>query len=41
MDLGRWDVNPGKFFFFLWLHLQHMEVPKLGMESELQLWPMS
>ena len=24
-------------FFFLWLHLRHMEVPKLGVESELQL----
>ena len=25
------------FFFFLGLHLQPMEVPKLGVESELQL----
>ena len=25
------------FFVFLGLHLQHMEVPKLGVESELQL----
>ena len=28
------------FFFFFWLlgpHLQHMEVPRLGVESELQL----
>ena len=25
------------FFFFQWLHLQHMEVPRLGVESELQL----
>ena len=25
------------FFFFLGLHLQHMEVPRLGDESELQL----
>ena len=25
------------FFFFLWLHLQHMEFPRLGVESELQL----
>ena len=24
-------------FFFLLLHLQHMEVPGLGVESELQL----
>ena len=23
------------FPFFLWLHLQHMEVPRLGVESEL------
>ena len=31
------------FFFFLGLHLQHMEVPGIGVESELQLpatpWP--
>ena len=25
------------FFFFVWLHLQHMEVPRLGIELELQL----
>ena len=25
------------FFFFLELHLQHREVPRLGVESELQL----
>ena len=25
------------FFFFLELHLPHMEVPRLGAESELQL----
>ena len=25
------------FFFFLWLHLWHMEVPRLGLKSELQL----
>ena len=24
------------FFFFLWPHLQHMEFPRLGVESELQ-----
>ena len=24
-------------FFFLWLHLRHMEVPRLGVNSELQL----
>ena len=26
-------------FFFLWPHLRHMEVPRLGVESELQVWP--
>ena len=25
------------FFFFLWPHLQHMEVPRQGAESQLQL----
>ena len=25
------------FFFFLGPHLQHMEIPKLGVESELQV----
>ena len=25
------------FFFFKWLHLPYMEVPRLGIESELQL----
>ena len=25
------------FFFFLWLNLKHMEVPRLGIKSELQL----
>ena len=25
------------FFYFLWPHLQLMEVPKLGVESKLQL----
>ena len=27
------------FFFFLGPHLQHMEVPRLTVESELQLLP--
>ena len=27
------------FFFFLWPHLQHMEVPRLRTELELQLRP--
>ena len=25
------------FFFFLWLHLWHLEVPRLGIKLELQL----
>ena len=28
------------FCFFVWPHLQHMDVPGLGVESELQLRPM-
>ena len=39
-----WSLLPGFcffffffFFFLLWPHLQHMEVPRLGVESELQL----
>ena len=28
-------------FVFLWPHLLHMEVPSLGLELELQLWPVS
>ena len=28
--------TPINFFFFLWPHLWHMEVPGLGIESELQ-----
>ena len=27
------------FFFILWPHLQYTEVPQLGVELELQLWP--
>ena len=27
------------FFFFLWPHLGHMEVPRLGVEFEVQLRP--
>ena len=30
-------INILLFFVFLGLHLQHMEVPRLGVESELQL----
>ena len=26
------------FFWFLGLHLQRMEIPRLGVKSELQLW---
>ena len=29
----------GVFFFFLWLHPQHVEVPRPGIESERQLLP--
>ena len=25
------------YYYYLWLHLWHMEVPRLGVESELQL----
>ena len=28
------------FYFILWLHLQHMKVLGLGVESEPELWPM-
>ena len=28
------------FFFFKWPHPRHMEVPRLRIESEAQLWPM-
>ena len=32
------DLNPLSFFFFFnWPYLQHIEVPGLGDESELQL----
>ena len=37
LDLGTWMKQFGIFFFFLRPHLQHMEVPRLGVESELQL----
>jgi len=34
-----WPETFGVFFFvFLGLHLRHMEVPRLGVESELWLW---
>ena len=34
-----WCLNISKviFFFFLGLHLQHMEIPRLGIKLELQL----
>ena len=32
-----YDLLVKFFFFFLWQHLQHMEVPRLGAEWELQL----
>ena len=31
------SMKISNFFFFLWLHLQHMEVPRLRVSSELQL----
>ena len=31
------SLNGLTFFFFLGLHLLHMEIPRLGVESELQL----
>ena len=31
------QIHWGSFYFFLWLHLQHMKVPRLRVESELQL----
>ena len=31
------DPPPFFFFYFLGLYQQHMEVPRLGVESELQL----
>ena len=35
MRYGWWDQL--SFFFPLWPHLQHMEVPRLGIEPALQL----
>ena len=32
-----WNKAGAQWFFFLRLHLWHMEVPRLGVESELQL----
>ena len=37
--LEKWLKSHLFFFFFLRLHLQHMEVPGLGVSSELQLPP--
>ena len=34
-DIYRWLYSYPPFFFFLGLPLQHMEVPKLGVDSEL------
>ena len=34
---GASDQEILQFFFFLGLHLQHMKVPRLGVELELQL----
>ena len=30
-------LEEGIFFFFLWVRLQHMKVPRLGVKLELQL----
>ena len=35
--IKQWLYFHGHFFNFLGLHLQHMEVPRLGVESQLQL----
>ena len=32
-----WDFLSGFFFWFSGPHLQHMEIPRLGVEGELQL----
>ena len=41
---ARWRVVNTQvvvlFYFFLWPHMWHMEVPGPGVELELQLWPM-
>ena len=34
---GHLDTQVSSLFFFLRSHLRHMEVPRLGVESELQL----
>ena len=31
------DFSLGIYFFFLWPHVRHMEVPRLGVKSELHL----
>ena len=35
--LGVWDVMAKRQSFFLGPHLGHMEMPRLGVDSELQL----
>ena len=35
--LGIVKTSKNFFFSFLWPHLRHMEVPRLGVELELQL----
>ena len=37
VDVYRIFKSGKKFFFFLWPHLQHVKVPGLGIELELQL----
>ena len=46
MEEGNFSENTfaesmSLYFFFSWLHLQHMGVPGLGVKSELQLRPTS
>ena len=36
-----WEDKGAKFtylFYFLWPHLEHVEIPGPGIESEPQLW---
>ena len=37
LQFNGMQKNQALFVVFLGLHLQHMETPKLGVESELQL----
>ena len=37
---GNVKIYTSFFFFFLWPHPWHREIPRSGIESELQLQPM-